>query len=73
MYEKESITAVWCELKIPSLGITVQPRDAVQFGIFKPNLKTIKDSYNLTLSGRVKRHHEKIKGKTKLGNVCGYT
>ena len=51
MQEKESIMAVWCELKIPSLGITVRhhsaslvlpnPRDE----IFNSHLTIIKDSY----------------------------
>ena len=57
MQEKEPVMLVWFELKIPSLGITVQhhsaslvmpnryPRDR----IFKLNLTTIKDSYNLIL------------------------
>ena len=56
MQEKESIMALWCELKIPSLEITVwhhsvslvmqnsYPHD----GIFHPHLPTIKDSYTLT-------------------------
>ena len=53
MQEKESVIVVRCELKIPSLGITVRyhsarlgmqnsyPRD----GIFNPLLTTINDSY----------------------------
>ena len=57
MQEKESIMVVRCELKIPSLGITVRhhsaslvlpnsymyPRDR----IFNQHLTTIKDSYIL--------------------------
>ena len=54
MQEKEFLMAVRCELKIPSLGKTVQnhlaslvmtnsyPHD----GIFNPHLTTIKDSYS---------------------------
>ena len=56
MQEKESVMSVRCELKIPSLGITVRyhsaslvmlnnfPRDR----IFNPHLTTIKDSYSLS-------------------------
>ena len=59
MQEKASIMVVRCEMKIPSLGITVclwhhsaylvmsnsYPRDA----IFSLHLTTIKDSYSLEL------------------------
>ena len=55
MQEKESIKVVWCELKIPSLGITVRhhlaslvmPNSYPREGIFNQHLTTIKDSYNL--------------------------
>ena len=54
MQEKDSIMAVRCELKIPSLRITVlhhsaslvMPNSYPREGIFNPHLKTIKDSYN---------------------------
>ena len=59
MQENESIMVVQCELRIPSLGMTVQhhtaslvmlnnyPRDR----ILSPHLKTIKDSYIHGISG----------------------
>ena len=55
MQEKESTLVVQCELKIPSLGITVRhhlanlmmPNSYSHHGIFNPHLVTIKDSYNL--------------------------
>ena len=54
MQEKESIMVVRCELKIPSLGITVRhhsaslvlPNSYPRDGIFSLHLTTIKDSYN---------------------------
>ena len=54
MQEKESIMAVRCELKIPSLRIIVQhhsaslvmPNSYPHDIIFNPHLTTIKDSYN---------------------------
>ena len=53
MQEKESIMALWCELKIPSLGITVRHHSASLMmsnsypcdGIFNLYHITIKDSY----------------------------
>ena len=56
MEEKESIMVVRCELKIPSLRITVRhhlaslkiPNSYPGDGIFNPHLTTIKGSYNLT-------------------------
>ena len=56
--KKESIIVVWCELKIPLLGITVQrhlaslmmPNSYPRDGIFSPHLTTIKDSYSLDQS-----------------------
>ena len=56
MQEKESVMVVRCELKIPSLGMTVRynsaslvmPTSYPRDGIFNPHLKTIKDSYNPT-------------------------
>ena len=53
MQEKESIMAVMCELKIPSLEITVRhhsvslvmPTSYPRDGIFSLHLTTIKDSY----------------------------
>ena len=52
MQEKESIMVVWCEVKIPSLGITVRHHEASLSmsnsypcdGIFNPHLTTIKNS-----------------------------
>ena len=60
MQEKESIMVVWCELKIPSPGITVwhhpaslvMPNSYPRDGIFNLHLTTIKDSYNL-IHGRI--------------------
>ena len=54
MQEKESIMVVRCELKIPSLGITVRhhsaspvmPNSYPRDGIFNQYLTSIKDSYN---------------------------
>ena len=54
MQEKESITVVRCELKIPPLGITVRhhsaslmmPNSYLRDGIFNQHLTIIKDSYN---------------------------
>ena len=51
MQEKESITVVRCELKIPSLGITVQHHKASLVmpniypgkGIFNPQVTIMKD------------------------------
>ena len=56
MQERESIMTVRCELKIPSLGITVRHHSASLVmpncypcdEIFNPHLTTIKDSYNLS-------------------------
>ena len=53
MQEKESMV-VWCELKIPSLRITVRhhsaslamPNSYPRDRIFNPHLTAIKDSYN---------------------------
>ena len=53
MQEKESIMVVWCELKILSLGITVQhhlaslmmPNSYPRDGIFNQHLTIIEDSY----------------------------
>ena len=48
MQEKQSIMVVRCELKIPSLGITVPLHELKSYpchGIFKSHLTTIKDSY----------------------------
>ena len=53
MQEKESIMVVRCELKIPSIGITVRhhsaslvmPNSYPRDGIFNPLFTTIKDSY----------------------------
>ena len=53
MQDKESIIVVRCELKIPSLGITVRhhsaslvmPNSYPRDGIFNPHLTTINDSY----------------------------
>ena len=58
MQEKESVTVVWCELKIPVLGITVRhhlaslvmPNSYPRDGIFNPHLTTIKVSYSHALS-----------------------
>ena len=55
MQEKESVMVVWCELKIPSLGITVRhhsaslvmPKSYPRDGVFNPHLTTNKDSYIL--------------------------
>ena len=55
MQEKESIMAVRCKLKIPSLGITVwhhsaslvMPNSYPHDGIFSQHLMTSKDSYIL--------------------------
>ena len=55
MQDKESIMAVRCELKIPSLRITVWhhsaslviPKSYPRDRLFNPHLTTIKDSYNL--------------------------
>ena len=54
---------VRCELKIPSLGITVRhhsaslvmPNSYPRDGIFNPHLTTIKDSYNLYLSHAMRK------------------
>ena len=56
MQEKESVMVGRCELKIPSLGITVRhhsaslmmPNSYPRDGIFNPHITTIKDSYNFT-------------------------
>ena len=56
MQEKESIMAVRCELKIPSLEITVRhhsasfvmPNSYPRNRIFNPHLTTMKDSYILS-------------------------
>ena len=56
MQEKESIMVFRCELKIPSLVITVRehsaslvvPNSYPRDGIFNLHLTTIKDSYTLT-------------------------
>ena len=53
MQEKESIMAVRCKLKIPSLWITVwhhsaslvMPNSYPRDGIFNPHLTSMKDSY----------------------------
>ena len=46
---------VRCEMKIPSLGITVRHHEAPNSyhhdGIFNPNLTTIKDSYIVCIGG----------------------
>ena len=55
MQEKEFTMVDRCELKIPSLGITVRhhsaslllPNSYPQDGIFNLHLTAIKDSYNL--------------------------
>ena len=55
MQKKESIMVVWCELKIPSLGITIRhnsaslmmPKGYPHDRIFSQHLTTIKDSYIL--------------------------
>ena len=51
MQEKEFIMTVQCELKIPSLEITVRHHEANSYprdGIFNPHLLTIKYSYILS-------------------------
>ena len=45
MQEKESIMVVRCELKIPSLGMTVRHHSASRDGIFNSHVTAIKDSY----------------------------
>ena len=55
MLNKKAVMVVRCELKIPSLRITVQHQSASLVmpnsypcdGIFSPHLTTIKDSYNV--------------------------
>ena len=59
MQEKESVMVVQCELKIPTLGITVRhhsaslvmPNSYPRDGIFNPHLTTIKDSYIIASPG----------------------
>ena len=54
MQEKESIVVVWCELTIPSLGITarihsasiVMPNSYPRDGILNPHLTTTKESHD---------------------------
>ena len=56
MQEKESAMVARCELKIPSLGITVRqhlaslvmPNGYTRGGIFNLHLTTIKESYIVT-------------------------
>ena len=54
MQEKESIMAVWCKLKVPSLRITVRHHSTSlamlnsyrRDRIFNPKLTAIKNSYD---------------------------
>ena len=63
MKEKESIMVVWCKLKIPSLGITVQhlsaslamPNSNFCDGIINSHLTTIKDSYSVDWDKKLKQ------------------
>ena len=68
MQEKESIMIVWCELKIPSLGITVRhhsaslvmPNSNLRDGIFIPHLTTITDSYKVDKKAMIRNRHNRI-------------
>ena len=61
MQKKEPIMVVWCELKIPSLEISVwhhlaslvMPNSYPHNGSFNPHLTTIKDSYILFADGQI--------------------